>query len=87
MEVFSVKVDKRVKEKMKKFSHVNWSEIIRRALAAKIEEEEAKGASRTLDFDALSEAASLTDSIRKGTSSSKTWNSTEEIRRWREARK
>jgi len=82
MEVFSVKVDKRVKEKMRKLSNVNWSEIIRRALAAKIEEEEAK--SRSVDTRSLLEAASLTDKIRK---SPKHWSSTEEIRRWRQARK
>lgn len=82
MEVISVKVDKRVKDRMKKLSNVNWSETIRRALAAKIEEEEAR--KRTLDTKALLEAASLTDSIRKA---SKRWSSTEEIRRWREARK
>ncbi len=82
MEVISIKVDKRVKEKMRKLSNVNWSETIRRALAAKIEEEEAK--TRTLDTYALHEAASMTDSIRK---TSKGWSSTEEIRRWRETRK
>lgn len=82
VEVISVKVDKRVKDKMKKLSNVNWSETIRRALAAKIEEEEAK--TRTLDTKALLEAASLTDSIREA---SRHWSSTEEIRRWRETRK
>jgi len=82
MEVFSVKVDKRVKEKMRKLPNVNWSEIVRRALASKIEEEEAK--TRTIDTKSLLEAASLTDKIRKG---SKRWSSTEEIRRWRQARK
>lgn len=82
VEVISVKVDKRVKDKMKKLSNVNWSETIRRALAAKIEEEEAR--TRTLDTKALLEAASITDSIRKA---SKRWSSTEEIRRWRETRK
>lgn len=82
MEVISVKVDKRVKEKMKKLSNVNWSETIRRALAAKIEEEEAK--TRTIDTESLLEAASITDRIRKA---SRHWRSTEEIRRWREERK
>lgn len=82
MEVISIKVDKRVKDKMKKLSNVNWSETIRRALASKIEEEEAK--TRTLDTKSLLEAASLTDSMRKA---SKRWQSTEEIRRWRETRK
>lgn len=82
VEVVSVKVDKRVKDKMKKLSNVNWSETIRRALAAKIEEEEAR--TRTVDAKLLREAASLTDGIRKA---SKHWSSTEEIRRWREARR
>jgi hypothetical protein len=82
LEVFSVKVDKRVKEKMRKLPNVNWSEIVRRALAAKIEEEEAK--TRTIDAKSVLEAASLTDKIRK---TSIGWSSTEEIRKWRQARK
>lgn len=82
MEVISVKVDKRIKEKMKKLSNVNWSETIRRALTAKIEEEEAK--TRTVDTELLIEAVSITDRIRKA---SRQWRSTEEIRRWREERK
>lgn len=81
VEVISVKVDKRVKEKMKKLSNVNWSETIRRALAAKIEEEEAKA--RAIDTESLLEAASITDRIRKA---SRKWSSTEEIRKWRQAR-
>jgi predicted transcriptional regulator len=83
MEVVSLKVDKRVKEKMRKLAHVNWSEVIRRAIAAKIEDEEAR--LRVVDTDSLKEAASMTDNMRKGYS--KDWSSTEEIRRWREARK
>lgn len=82
MEVFSIKVEKRVKEKMKKMAHVNWSEVIRRAIAGKIAEEEARA--RNIDAQLLLEAASLTDKIRKTV---KGWNSVEEIRRWREARK
>ena len=82
VEVVSIKVDKRVKDKMKKLSNVNWSETLRRALAAKIGEEEAK--TRTVDPKSLVEAASLTDRIRKA---SRHWSSTEEIRRWRETRK
>ena len=82
VEVVSIKVDKRVKDKMKKLSNVNWSETIRRALAQKIEEEETKA--RTVDTKSLLEAASLTDRVRKA---SRQWSSTEEIRRWRETRK
>jgi len=82
VEVVSVKVDKRVKERMRRLANVNWSEIIRQALVAKIAEEEAKA--RTVDTKSLLEAASLTDGIRR---TSRSWSSTEEIRRWREARK
>lgn len=82
MEVVSVKVDRAVKDKMKKLPNVNWSEIIRRALAEKIREEESKA--RTADRQSLLEASRMTDRIRK---SSGRWNSTEEIRKWRQARK
>lgn len=82
MEVVSVKVDKQVKDKMKKLSNVNWSEIIRQALAKKIQEEEAK--TRTADRESLLEASKITDALRRA---SRRWNSTEEIRKWRQARK
>jgi hypothetical protein len=82
VEVVSAKVDKQVRDKMRKLGHVNWSEVIRSALTTKIKEEEAK--LRSIDKASLIEASSMTDRIRK---SSKGWDSTEEIRRWREARK
>ncbi len=82
MEVISIKVDKKVKEKMKKLAYVNWSEVIRRAIAGKIAEEEAR--SRNIDTELLLEAVAITDRIRK---TAKGWSSVEEIRRWREARK
>jgi hypothetical protein len=82
VEVVSAKVDKRVRDKMRKLGHVNWSEVIRSALTTKIKEEEAK--LRSVDKASLIEASSMTDRIRK---SSKGWDSTEEIRRWREARR
>ena len=82
MEVVSAKVDKQVRDKMRRLGHVNWSEVIRSALITKIKEEEAK--LRSVDKASLIEASSMTDRIRK---SSKGWDSTEEIRRWREARR
>lgn len=78
----SVKVDRKIKKKMKRLSNVNWSEVIRRAIVAKIGEEEMKVMS--IDVDQLSQAASLTDKIRR---TSKGWSSVEEIRKWRELRK
>lgn len=85
MEVVSVKVDKRLREKMKKLAHINWSEVIRNALASKIEEEEAK--QRTIDSAMLQEAANLASALRKNKSMTTGWKSTEEIRRWRETRR
>ncbi len=82
MEVISLKIEKKVKDRMKKLAHVNWSEVIRQAIARKITEEDEKN--RTLDTALLLEAASITDKIRKTT---KGWSAVEEIRRWREARK
>jgi hypothetical protein len=82
MEVVSVKVDKKTKEKMRKFSNVNWSETIRNAIEAKLNEEELKN--RHLDFAEIREASKIADSVRK---TIKGWNSTAEIRKWRDQRK
>jgi hypothetical protein len=40
MEVVSVKVDKKTKEKMQRFSNINWSDTIRIAIQTRLEEEE-----------------------------------------------
>lgn len=85
MEVVSIKVDRRLREKMRKMAHVNWSEVIRSALASKVEEEEAK--QRTIDSAMLQEAADLASALRKSRSATAGWNSTEEIRRWRQAKR
>ena len=82
MDVVSVRVDKEVREKMRLLSYINWSEVIREAVAQKIFEEESK--KRRLDPDMLLEAVEITDKIRRP---SPGWDSTEEIRRWREWRK
>ena len=82
MEVVSVKVDQRTREKMRRLAHVNWSETIRRAIERTISEEELKD--RRVDPKDVAEACKLTDSIRRSIAG---WNSTEEIRKWREQRK
>lgn len=82
MEVVSVKVDRELREKMRRFSNVNWSETIREAIRQTVAEEELKG--RRVDPEEVREASRLTDAIRK---SAEGWSSTEEIRRWREARR
>jgi len=82
MSVISVRLDEETRRKMKSLSHLNWSEVIRQAIAHKIKEEESK--KRTLDPKTLREAAEITDKIRRP---SPGWSSTEEIRKWRESRK
>jgi len=82
VEVFSVKVDKRTKEKMRRLSHVNWSETVRQAIEMTITEQELK--ERRIDQADVEEACRISDSIRQ---SSAGWSSTEEIRRWRDRRR
>lgn len=83
MEVVSVKVDKKIKERMQRHSQVNWSETIRDAIRNRLDEEEMK--ERHLDLKEVQEASRIADSIRKPTPPG--WDSTVEIRKWRDARK
>lgn len=87
MEVTSAKVDKKTKAKMKRYSEVNWSEVIRQAIASKIREEELKIRRNPLDKEELADAAKITDAIRSRHKEEAGWNSVEEIRKWREARR
>ncbi len=81
MEVVSIKVDGRIKEKMKRLSHVNWSEVLRTAIRKKIISEELER--RDVDPKDLAEATELANTIRRP---SPGWNSVQEIRRWRDRR-
>lgn len=78
MDVVSAKIEKETKEKMKKLSYINWSEVIRETLKARIEEEESRG--RSLDRGLIREGVKIAVNVRKTV---KDWNSTEEIRKWR----
>lgn len=79
MEIISTKVKKETREKMRKLSYINWSEVIREMLNARIKEEEEK--SRTINRNLISEAARLAADVRKKTEG---WDSTKEIRKWRD---
>jgi hypothetical protein len=83
MEVVSVKVDKKIKERMQRFSNVNWSETIRNAIRNRLDEEELK--ERHLDLKEVKEASKIADSIRKPSPAG--WDSTTEIRKWRDTRR
>ena len=79
-DVVSARIDKDTRRRMRRLPHINWSEVIREAIVEKIEEEERR---RDVDLRGLREAARITDSLRAPVPG---WDSTEEIRRWRERR-
>jgi len=83
VEVVSAKVDDETRRRMRRLPDINWSEIIRQAILNKIEEEEARRLQ--VDKEKIEKAAKETDALR--TPSKPGWNSTEEIRRWRETRR
>ncbi|MCD6095957.1 MAG: VapB-type antitoxin [Thermoprotei archaeon] len=81
-DIISVRVPKELREKMKKFSYINWSEVIREAIKKRIEIEEKK--------QRKMKAAEDMDRIRNkilrlyGITD---YDSSEVIRYWRELRK
>ena len=78
MEVVSVKVDKETRDKMRRLSYINWSETVRRA----IEAEELKN--RNVDPRDIRAGLAIAASIRRKSGG---WDSTEEIRKWRDRRR
>jgi len=79
--IISVRIDKELKKEMDKFSYINWSEVIRRAIEKKIEEEKAKV--REKDLVRVRRASEIAKKLRRRIEG---WSSTEEIRRWRKIR-
>ena len=79
--IISVRIDKELKKEMDKLSYINWSEVIRRAIEKKIEEEKSRV--REKDMARLRRASEITRRLRKRIEG---WSSVEEIRRWRESR-
>jgi predicted transcriptional regulator len=83
MEVVSIKVDKKTREKMRRLANINWSETIRRAIDEVIEREEM--AERNVDPREIRQGLKIAESIRRP--SKKGWDSTAEIRKWRDQRR
>ena len=81
VEVVSARVDDETRRRMRRLPHINWSEVMREAILEKLREEERR---RDVDVGRLLAAARVTDAIREP---SRGWDSTEEIRRWRERRR
>jgi len=73
--VISVRVSDEVKRRMERLKHVNWSEVIRRAIMEVLEAEEGRK---------LARAVLLNERVRK--KGGERWDSAEIIRYWRERR-
>ena len=84
MEVVSVKVDPATKKRMAKFRDINWSEVLREAIRRRLELEERLRS--PIDRRRASEAARRMDEFRSLIEPSD-YNSTKEIRRWRDLRR
>lgn len=82
VEVVSARVDEETYRKMKKFSYVNWSDVVRTAIQEKIREEESR--KREVNLAEVEEALRLMDSVRRAHTG---FDGVEEIRKWRESRK
>jgi Arc/MetJ-type ribon-helix-helix transcriptional regulator len=85
MTIVTVRLDERLKSKMKRLRHVNWSEVIRAAIAERIWLEESIAARRSINLDLLRNAIADQDRLRA--KSSGVWSGAEEVRKWRELRK
>jgi len=81
-DIISIRVPKELREKMKEFSYVNWSEVVREAIRTRIEIEERKQrkirAAKDMDRirNRILRLYGVTD-----------YDSSEVIRYWRELRK
>ncbi len=79
--VVSFRISKELKKKMDRLKHINWSEVVRKAIQEVVAREEAKLMSK--DLSRIRRAALKSEELSR---SIEGWNSVEEIRRWREKR-
>ncbi len=79
--VVSFRIDKKLKERMDKLKHINWSEVVRRAILEVVEKEESKYKKK--DPARLRKAAIKSKLLSRKIEG---WSSVEEIRKWRSSR-
>lgn len=75
LSTITVRVDPQIKRRMRRFSHINWSEVVRRAILERLEEEEKRS---------IAEALLINEKLRRRAPEG--WSSVEVIKRWRRAR-
>ena len=85
MVIITIRIDEKLKKKMEKLNHINWSEVVRQAISNMIEKEESANSEREINFERVRSAAKEQDRLRAKTSGS--WSGVEEIRKWRELRR
>ena len=66
-------------KKLKKLSYINWSDIIRDSVIKKLKKEKSR--EQVIYREAITEGIEIASTVRK---SSFAWNSTAEIRKWRD---
>jgi len=79
--VVSFRISKELKKKMDMLKHINWSEVVRRAIEEVVDRELSKITSK--DFERMKRAALVSEALSRKIEG---WSSVEEIRRWRERR-
>ncbi|ADI31433.1 hypothetical protein [Staphylothermus hellenicus] len=81
-DLITVRVPREIKEKMRKYRNINWSEVVRKAILERLAIEEAR--------EKKLMASKVMDSIREKilrTHGPTNYDSSEAIRYWRELRK
>jgi len=81
-EIISVRVPRELREKMRRFSYINWSEVIREAIRRRIETEER----RLQKIKAAKDMDRIRNRILR-LHGATDYDSSEVIRYWRELRK
>jgi len=77
--VVSFRISEELKRKMDELSYINWSEVVRRAIAEVVAREEARRRGR--DLERVRRAVVKSEALSRRVEG---WSSVEEIRRWRE---
>lgn len=75
MATITIRIDPEIKRRMRRYNYINWSEVIRRAILEKLNEEEKKN---------LAEALLINEELRR--EAPEGWDSTEVIKKWRRVR-
>jgi hypothetical protein len=84
MDVLSIRIERDVRRRMASLDGINWAHVIRESLRERLElEEEVR---RTIDHRRALRGSRGIDRIRRKLGAAR-FDSTQEVRRWRESRK